>query len=49
MVTYLWSVRLLVLYAEGGAQNLEDLKHGLVEVTAFPKLGEQQGTEGGYI
>ncbi len=36
-VTHLRSVRLLVLHAERVAQNLEDLKQGPVEVTAFPK------------
>jgi hypothetical protein len=30
-------VHLLVLHAERVAQNSEDLKHGPVEVTAFPK------------
>jgi hypothetical protein len=36
-VTHLLGVCLLVLHAEGVAQNLEDLKHGTVEVTSFPK------------
>jgi hypothetical protein len=37
LVTHLQGICLLVLHAKRVAQNLEDLKNGPVEVTAFPE------------